>query len=83
MSCGACRKPGQSGAFQSLAPGEYPDALVKRGLAQEELKNWEGAAKDYTKAIDALRPKDGRPDKALRGGATIQEPRFPTDSWPS
>ncbi|CAE7413371.1 unnamed protein product [Symbiodinium sp. CCMP2456] len=47
--------------------GEYPDALVKRGLAQEELKNWGGAAQDYTKAIDALRPKDGRPDKAMKG----------------
>ncbi|CAE7180455.1 unnamed protein product [Symbiodinium pilosum] len=56
-----------------LMYSEYPDALVKRGLAKEELKNWEGAAKDYTKAIDALRPKDGRADKALRGDATIQE----------
>ena len=54
-------------------PGEYPDALVKRGLAQEQLKNWEGAAKDYTRAIDALRPKDGRPDKALKGDAILQE----------
>ena len=40
---------------QYHGPGEYPDALVKRGLAKEELKNWEGAAKDYTKAIDAPR----------------------------
>lgn len=56
-----------------LMYSEYPDALVKRGLANEELKNWGGAAQDYTKAIDALRPKDGRPDKAMKGGATIQE----------
>ncbi|CAE7505271.1 unnamed protein product [Symbiodinium natans] len=56
-----------------LMYSEYPDALVKRGLAQEQLKNWEGAAKDYTRAIDALRPKDGRPDKALKGDAILQE----------
>ena len=57
----------------SVQRGEYPDALVKRGLANEELKNWARAAQDYTKAIDALRPKDGRPDKAMKGDATIQE----------
>jgi len=52
---------------------EYPSTLVKRGLAKEELKQWEGAVQDYTMAIEALRPPIGTPDKPLRGNARIQQ----------
>ncbi|CAJ1403567.1 unnamed protein product [Effrenium voratum] len=56
-----------------LMYSEYPDALVKRGLAKEGLRNWRGAVEDYSQAIEALKPKDGRRDKALRGDARMQE----------
>lgn len=52
---------------------EYPSTLVRRGLAKEALKDWEGAVQDYSKAIDVMRPKDGRPDLPLRGNAQPAE----------
>lgn len=39
---------------------EYPDALVRRGLAKEEIKDWAGAVADYSRAIDLWRPDDVR-----------------------
>lgn len=38
---------------------EYPDALVRRGLAKEELKEWQGAVDDYSRAIAMWRPREG------------------------
>lgn len=52
---------------------EYPSTLVRRGLAKEALKDWEGAVQDYTKAVDVMRPTDGRPDLPLRGNAKPAE----------
>jgi len=52
---------------------EYPDALVRRALAKEELKDWEGAVEDYTRAILLWRPPPGTPDKPLRGNARPEE----------
>lgn len=40
---------------------------------KEGLQNWSGAVQDYTTAIDALRPKDGRDDIALTGNARMQD----------
>jgi len=34
---------------------EYPDALVRRAMAFEELKNWEAAVKDYNTALSMSR----------------------------
>jgi len=52
---------------------EYPDALVRRALAKEELKEWEGAVDDYSRAILLWRPPPGTLDKPLRGNAVPQE----------
>lgn len=52
---------------------EYPDALVRRALAQEELKQWAGAVEDYSRAISLWRPPPGTPDKALRGNVSPAE----------
>lgn len=52
---------------------EYPDALTRRALAKEEIKAWEGAVQDYTRAIEAWRPPENRPDIPLRGNAKPQE----------
>eukprot|EP00929_Paragymnodinium_shiwhaense_P060225 TRINITY_DN30100_c0_g1_i1.p1 TRINITY_DN30100_c0_g1~~TRINITY_DN30100_c0_g1_i1.p1 ORF type:complete len:385 (+),score=117.88 TRINITY_DN30100_c0_g1_i1:75-1229(+) len=65
---------------------EYPDALVQRGLANEEVKRWSAAVKDYTTAIDIWR-KEMRPDRPgdlgvnplvlnYRGNALAQLERF-------
>jgi len=52
---------------------EYPDTLVRRALAKEELKRWEGAVEDYGRAILLWRPPPGRPDIPLRGNARPAE----------
>lgn len=52
---------------------EYPDALVRRALAKEELKQWAGAVEDYTRAINLWRPPPGTPDIPLRGNARPAE----------
>ncbi|CAK0876251.1 unnamed protein product [Prorocentrum cordatum] len=46
---------------------EFPSTLTRRGLAKEQLGDWAGAADDYSRAIAAWRPQDGRPDAPLRG----------------
>lgn len=52
---------------------EYPDVLVRRALAKEELKDWNGAVSDYSRAVLLLRPPPGTPDKPMRGDARITE----------
>jgi len=36
---------------------DYPDALVRRALAKEEIKEWAGAVADYSKAINLWRER--------------------------
>ena len=40
---------------------------------KEGLQDWNGAVQDYSKAIQALRPKDGRADVPLPGDSKIQD----------
>lgn len=51
----------------------YNDLLQGTRPDKEGLQDWNGAVQDYTKAIQALRPKDGRADVAMPGSSRIQE----------
>ena len=53
---------------------EAAEAYINRGIAKTELKDYEGAIQEYTKAIE-LNPQDAEAYFG-RGNAKAEEPRL-------